>query len=198
MTDQPQDGVRVTDKRGKAKAKDEEMPTAQQLLDEPPADNRDPAETEFDRQRREAEEDARRAAEFEALPEEEKQRILAEQAKDVSGIPYQGAGVQNEEDADVKEIMSAFAIVIDLDGTATAMPLDIYNKNKWRQQRDINPRMMYRASAEIMMDVQAAETGNLTVQIMNVVGQQMAEQQRAAAIQQQLAQRGMKPPGRAR
>lgn len=187
-SEQPEETpTKVTDKRG-SKKPGKEMPTAQELLDQ------DQGETEFERQKREAEEDARRAAEFAAMSPEDREALLAQQAAEAGSVPFAGGGIQT--DSEVKhEVLSVFVIVIDLDGTANAMPVEAFDPAAFEVQRDVTPRMMYRACSEIMMDVQVAETSHTTLQMFKTVGDMVSAQQRQQALAQQLHQRGMKPRG---
>jgi len=181
--------TRVTDKRGANKKPAAQMPTAQELLDQETPPPVTEGETEFQRQQREAEEDARRAAEFEAMSPEEQQEMLARQAAEAEGIPYEGGGVQTDGEAR-KELLTAFVIAVDLDGTAHAMPWELFEIDKVTLQRDVTPRIMYRSCAEIMMDVQVAETSHTTLQMFKTVGDQMAAAQRGQMLAQQVQQRG--------
>lgn len=185
--------TRVTDKRGKGKKP--EMPTAQELLD---ATNTTEAginepESEFDRQKREAEEDARRAAEFDAMSPEEQQALLAQQAAEEQGTPFAGGGIKTEGETK-KEILAAFVVAIDLDGTAYASPLAAFDEDAFIIQREVTPRMMYRSCSEIMLDIQSAETSHQTLQMFKTVGDLMASQQRQQAMTQQLQKRGVRVP----
>lgn len=187
--------VRVTDKR--KKAKQQKMPTAQELLDKetpPPATDGvvvEETESEFARQQREAEEDARRAAEFEAMSPEEQQALLAQQAAEAEGVPFAGGGIKTEGE-NKKEILGAFVIAIDLDGTSYACPWDGFVADDFVMQREVTPRMMYRSCAEVMMDIEATETSHMTLQMFKTVGDLMAQQQRSQALSQQLQKRGMR------
>lgn len=182
--------TRVTDKRGlnkkkdapKAAAEQDPLPTAEELLEQTGGPS------EFEQQ---AEENAN----WDNLTDEEKQEILARQAAaEEGGLPFAGGGLQTDGETK-KEVLTVFAIIIDLDGTATAMPMRIYDeqvRDNITFEVDATSRQMYRSCAEIMMDIEAAETSHLTLQMMKTVGEQAAAAQRAAALQQQLAQRGLR------
>src|SRR5256885_3605905 len=188
--EQEETPTRVTDKRGlkKQPTKPEQpLPTAEELLADTPVVT---DESEFVRQQREAEEDARRAAEWESLSDDEKQAVLAQQAAEAESSPYAGGGIQTDGETK-KELLSVFVIEIDLDGTATAKPIHMYDPDKVEVQREVDPRMMYRSCAEIMLDIDAAETAHLTIQMMQHVGAQAAAAQRAQALEASLQQRGM-------
>lgn len=194
VAEQPEETpTRVTDKRGKVKKRPKpEMPTAQELLDQKP-DVVGDAQSEFERQQREAEIDAQRAAEFEAMSPEDQQALLARQAAEAGTTPYAGGGIQT--DSLVKhEALSAFVIVIELDGTANAMPLAAFDPEQVDLQRDITSRMMYRSCAEIMMDIETVEAAHTTVQMLKTVGELAASQQRQQAMTAQLQKRGMRAP----
>lgn len=184
--------TRVTDKRGQKKEQPP-LPTAEELLASTSERTIPMAEeTEFARQQREAEEDARRAAEFDALPEEEKQRILAQQAAEAEGgLPFAGGGIQTDGES-VRELLTVFVVEIDLDGTATAKPMEMFEPTKVTYEHTVTPRMMYRSCAEIMLDIEAAETSHLTLHMMRTVGEQAAAAQRAQMLEKQLAQRGVR------
>lgn len=195
---QEQYPTRITDKRRVNKKKsevdpplheaDREMPSAEQLLEQGDAE-----QSEFERQ---AEEERARLAAWEDLSEDEKQAILAQQAAEEGGLPFAGGGIQTD-GATKKEVLTAFAIVVDLDGTATAMPMALFDKQRdeltW--DRDADARVMYRSAAEIMLDIQAADTAHLTLQMFKTVGDHMAAQQRATALAQGLSKRGVSRRG---
>lgn len=185
--------TRVTDKRGKGKKPKPEMPTAQELLDHTEAGEPSPEESEFERQQREAAEDARRAAEFDALSPEEQQALLAQQAAEEQGTPFAGGGIKTEGETK-KEILAAFVVAIDLDGTAYASPLAAFDEDAFIIQREVTPRMMYRSCSEIMLDIASAETSHQTLQMFKTVGDLMASQQRQQAMTQQLQKRGVRVP----
>ena len=177
---------RITDKRKVNKK--EPLPSAEQLLEQGDAE-----QSEFQRQ---AEEERARLAAWEDLTEDEKQAILAQQAAEEGGLPFAGGGIQTEGETK-KEVLTVFAIVVDLDGTATAMPIALFDKQReeltW--ERDADARVMYRSCSEILLDIQAAETSHLTLQMFKTVGDQMAQQQRAQALAQGLQKRGVRPRG---
>lgn len=199
MAEQPEETpTRVTDKRGKKKQ--QAMLSADELLEmsgpgptTPQDVTETPGETEFERQQREAEEDARRAAEFEAMSPEEQQAMLAQQAAEAEGVPFAGGGIQTDGKTR-KEILGAFVIAIDLDGTAYACPWEGFEADDFVMQREVTPRMMYRSCAEVMMDIESTETSHMTLQMFKTVGDLMSAQQRQQAMERQFAQRGMKPP----
>lgn len=191
MSEQPEnEAPRVTDKRGKQKP----LPTAQELLDQDAAGLREATEqSEFQRQ---AEEERARLAAWEDLTEDEKQAILAQHAAEEGGLPFAGGGIQTD-GVTKREVLTTFAIVVELDGTATVMPMSLFDEKRadlvW--ERDADARVMYRSAAEIMLDIQAAETSHLTLQMFKTVGDKMAAQQRGAALAQGLAKRGVRPRG---
>ena len=169
--------VTITDKRGKAKPVEQGVKQTPEEIEEA---------NEF--QRQQTEEQAR-LAEWEGMSDEEKQEILARQAAANEGIPYAGAGVQNE-GAQKKAIMAAFVVVIDVDGTSLAT--DNLDTSGYDIQRPVTPPMMYRACAEIMKDVQSGETALHVLRMMAQQGQAMQQQQHAAQLQAQLAKRGIR------
>lgn len=174
---------RITDKRGQPKPvtdvhteqeiAEAKMPTAEELLEQP---------STFEQQ-------AQQNDTWENLSDDEKQAILAQQAAELEGTPFAGGGIKVEGETK-REILAAFVIAIDLDGTATAMPVELFEQTPVEIQRDVTPRMMYRSCAEVMMDIEGAETAHLTLQMFKTVGDHMAQAQRAQALNQQLASRG--------
>lgn len=197
-SEQEETPTRVTDKRGQKKppdaTPDQEMPSAEQLLEQTGGPTI-LGDDEFARQ-------AEQNANWDNLTDDEKQAILAQQAAELDGtIPFTGGGLQTEGETK-KELLAVFVIEIDLDGTATAKPFrqfepdkEGFEPDKVTVQRDVTARMMYRSCAEIMLDVEAAETSHLTLQMMQHVGAQAAAVQRAKALEQSLSQRGMRGRG---
>lgn len=204
-----EDAPRITDKRKKPKADPAPgMPTAEELLattdgieynrqhdvHHAAEEERKDAETEFERQQREAEEDARRAAEFEALSDEEKEALLAQQAAEAEGVPFAGGGIKTDGETK-KEIRTVFVVMVDLDGTAYAMPYEMFEADKHIVQQEPSGRQIYRSCAELMLDIETTETASATLRMMDAVAQVRANQAQTQALQQQLAKRG---GGRAR
>lgn len=178
--------TRVVDKRGQNQKK-EPLPTAEELLEQGDAE-----QSEFERQKAEEEAERARLAAWEELSEDERQAILAQQAAEMEAAPFAGGGLQVEGETK-KEVLTAFAIVVDLDGTATAMPMRLYEeqtRDNITYERDADPRVMYRSCSEILLDIQVTESAHTTLQFFRTVGDHMAAQQRAQALAQQLDKRG--------
>ena len=170
---------RITDKR-KVNKKQEPLPTAEELLEQTGGPSA------FEQQQAEQ-------ANWDNLSDDEKQAILAQQAAAEEGLPFAGGGIQTEGETK-KEVLTVFAIVVDLDGTATAMPLSVFEKmqDSITFERDADARIMYRSCSEILLDIQMADTAHMTLQMFKTVGDQMAAHQRAQALAQQLDKRGVR------
>ena len=183
--EQEQLPVTITDKRGQAKP----MPTAQELLD---SDSSNPALAE------QLAEEQERLAAWEAMTDEERQAVLAEQAAGVEGVPFQGGGMQAppDEHAGKKQVLSMFTIVIHNDGTALAS--DDLDLSKFEGQFPIDANMIYRAVCEIKKDIESTAAAVATLQMMNTHAAMAAQQQQAAALAQSLQMRGHQPPKRGR
>lgn len=191
----PATKVTITDKRGKKKDMDAfnegasegraPLPTAQELLDMDGQEDGEDSKTEFEKQRLEEE---RRVAAWEAMTDEEKQAVLAKQAAESEQIPYGGGGVQNEGEMK-KSVMTAFIVVVDLNGSALATDnLDILDSLDI--ERSATPDDMYRSLAEIQKDILAQATAMHTVMLMSQQAQQMQSQARAQQLAGQVQQRG--------
>lgn len=97
------------------------------------------------------------------------------------------------EQAEPRKALTAFLVVVEDDGTAwatddVAMSLAL--------QRPPTVGDMYRASAEVMRDIQASVTAERTTQYMAAMGAQAAEHQRQDKIARKLAEKGIRVPGR--
>jgi hypothetical protein len=109
---------------------------------------------------------------YEETPSDEEQverdRILAEQAAAMDELPYTGAGVVAETDEDALEpCLTAFVVIVHNDGTGHAFS-DLNILDKYEPFMPAAPKQMYRACAEIMMDVQAAETAQATLKALEI------------------------------
>lgn len=189
MSDEPseQEEPRVTDKRGQKKDEPKpEMPTAEELL-------ADDNPSTFEQQ---AAEEAARQAEWDAMSEEEKQEVLARQAAEAEGVPFQGGGMQAppNEHAGKKQVLTMFTIVVHNDGTALAS--DTFDLSMFEPQFPPDHSNMYRAICEIKKDLESTAAAIATVQLMNTQMQMMQQRAQAEALAGQLGRRGVRPPGR--
>lgn len=175
-TDCPTRRVVVTDKRG---GKDR---TAEEIAEQ----------TEFVKQLA-AEE--KRLAEWDAMSDEQKQAILAQQAAEQESVPFQGAGMQAppSEDAGKKSVLAMFTIVIHRDGTAVAS--DDYDLlSKFEPEFPVDADKIYRAVCEIKKDIESTSAATTTLMMMNQHAQHMQQQAQANALAAQLSQRGQQTP----
>jgi hypothetical protein len=180
--------VTITDKRGQKK----DMPTAEELL----ADNDPPGDpTEFERQLAEEKE---RLAAWEAMTDEERQEVLAQQANDINAVPFQGGGMQAppDEHAGKKQVLTMFTVVVHNDGTAVAS--DDLDLSKFEAQFPVDGNMIYRALCEIKKDIESTDAATMVLQFMNTHAAMVAQQQQAQALAQGLQMRGQQPPPRGR
>lgn len=185
--EQEQLPVTITDKRGQKK--DEPLPTAQELLD---SDSSNPELAE------QLEAERQRLAEWEAMTDEQRQELLAQQAEGVEGVPFVGGGMQAppNEEAGKKQVLTMFTIVVHNDGTAVAS--DDYELDKFDPQFPVDANMIYRAVCEIKKDIESTAAATATLQFMNTHAAMVAQQQQAAALAKSLELRGHKPPKRGR
>ena len=176
--------VTITDKRGQAKP----MPTAQELLDSDP-----PGEpSEFERQLADEKE---RLAAWEAMTDDERQAVLAQQAAEMDGVPFQGAGMQAppDEHAGKKQVLTMFTIVVHRDGTAVAS--DDIDLSKFEPEFPVDANMIYRAVCEIKKDIESTAAASATMQFMNTHAAMIQQQQQAKALADRLGMpTGGKPP----
>lgn len=180
--DEPSMPVTITDKRGQNK-----MPTAQELLDSD-SSNSALAEQIADEQQR--------LAEWEAMSDEEKQAVLAQQAAEQEGVPFAGGGMQAppNEDAGKKQVLCMFTIVVHNDGTAVAS--DDIDLSKFDPQFPVDANKIYRAVCEIKKDIESTAAGTATLMAMNAHAQHMQQEMQARALAQQLEKRGAPTPPR--
>lgn len=176
--------VTVTDKRGQNK-----MPTAEELLD---SDSSNAALAQ------QLAEEAERLAQWEAMTDEVKQAVLAQQAAEQEGVPFQGGGMQAppSEDAGKKQVLTMFTIVVHRDGTAVAT--DNMDTSMFEAEYAVDANMMYRAVCEIKKDLESTDAAKMVLMFMNQQMAVMQQQAQASALAGQLRDRGVTTPPRGR
>ena len=89
------------------------------------------------------------------------QQAAAEAAEEPS--PYGGGGFEGETDEEaLQPVQTMFLVVVHNDGTAWAHH-DLEEINKYDPLMVASPKQMYRACAEIMLDVEAAQVAEATL-----------------------------------
>ena len=95
--------------------------------------------------------------------------------------------------ANARKVLTAFLVVVEPDGTSWAT-----NDVNMDMVLERPPTMgdMYRGCAEVMKDITTSEASQRTVVLMMQATQQVAAQQQQDKIAAQLAQKGLRVPGR--
>lgn len=152
-----------TDKRKITADGQVRFPTAQQLLDETNTQD--------------------------AMTDEEKESLLARQAAEYEGVPYEGGGIEAPVEPNVPNYRTAFTVLISEMGVPSIVQVEVPHKEVdgepteepvFTYDRDPNNRDIWLACTEIAGDINRAETAMVTA---NALAQQatagMARQQAA-------------------
>lgn len=181
--------VVVTDKRGQKKDDTVGMPTAEELL----ADDSTPSNPALAAQLAEERE---RLAAWEAMTDEERQAVLAQQAAEEQGSPFAGGGMQTppDEHAGKKAVLTMFTIVVHRDGTAVAS--DNTDLSMFEPEFPVTSESIYRAICEIKKDIESTAAGTATVMAMHSYAAHAQQEAQARGLAEQLGKRGVATPPR--